>query len=93
MTGSVNPTTKLIDAWVDLSPADPLVPGTAVSVQIVLEEHIGWVVPRDAVLRDGTGDYVFQVIGSKAKRISVKTGIETDKFTEIIGGINPNIKS
>jgi RND family efflux transporter MFP subunit len=89
VTGSVNPTTRLIDAWVDLSPADPLVPGTAVSVQIVVEEHIGWVVPRDAVLRDGTGDYIFQVIGSKAERVPVKTGIETDKFTEIIGGIDP----
>ena len=89
VTGSVNPITKLIDAWVDLPTADPLVPGTAVSVQIVLDEHVGWVVPRNAVLRDGAGDYVFQVSGNKAKRISVKTGIETDKFTEIIGPIDP----
>ena len=89
VTGPVNPTTKLIDAWVDLPPADLLVPGTAVSVQIVLDEHIGWVVPRDAVLRDGTGDYIFQVIGSKAERVAVKTGIETDKLTEIIGPIDP----
>ena len=92
VTGSVNPTTRLIDAWVDLSPADPLVPGTTVSVQIVVDEHIGWVVPRDAVLRDGTGDYIFQVIGSKAERIPVKTGIETDKLTEIIGAIDPKLQ-
>lgn len=89
VTGSVNPATKLIDAWVDLPAADPLVPGTAVSVQIVLDEHIGWVVPRDAVLRDQTGDYIFQVIGTRAERVAVKTGIETDKFTEIIGPIDP----
>ena len=89
MTGSVNPTTKLIDAWVDLPGTDPLVPGTAVSVQIVLDEHIGWVVPHDAVLRDGTGDYIFQVIGSRAERVPVKTGIETDNLTEIIGAIDP----
>jgi hypothetical protein len=28
------------------------------------------------------------VTGSKAKRMAVKTGIETDKYTEIIGPID-----
>jgi hypothetical protein len=59
-----------------------------VSVAIVLEQHTGWVVPRDAVLRDAKGDYLFQVTGSKAERVAVKTGIETDKYTEIIGSID-----
>jgi hypothetical protein len=65
-----------------------LVPGTAVSVEIVLEQHTGWVVPRDAVLCDGKGDYIFQVTGSKAERVAVQTGIETGKYTEIIGTID-----
>src|SRR5262249_19157006 len=89
VTGSVNPTTKLIDAWVGLPAGDPLVPGTAVSVQIVLDEHVGWIVPRDAVLHDGKGDYIFQVLAGKAERVPVHTGIETDRFTEIIGPIDP----
>jgi membrane fusion protein, multidrug efflux system len=88
-TGTINPTTKRLDVWVELVAAEPrLVPGTAVSVNIVLEQHTGWVVPRDAVLRDSKGDYLFQVIGGKAERIPVKTGIETDKYTEIIGRID-----
>jgi RND family efflux transporter MFP subunit len=75
VTGSVNPTTKLIDGWVGLPAGDPLVPGTAVSVQIVLDEHVGWIVPRDAVLHDGKGDYIFQVLAGKAERVPVHTGI------------------
>jgi len=88
-TGTINAATKRVDVWVELLAAEQeLVPGTAVSVEIVLEQHIGWVVPRDAVLRDGKGDYIFQVTGSKAERVPVKTGIETDKYTEIIGHID-----
>jgi RND family efflux transporter MFP subunit len=88
-TGTINPATKRLEVWVELVAAEQeLVPGTAVSVEIVLEQHTGWVVPRDAVLRDGKGDYVFQVTGSKAERVPVKTGIETDKYTEIIGRID-----
>jgi membrane fusion protein, multidrug efflux system len=88
-TGTINPATKRLDVWVELAAAEQeLVPGTAVSVEIVLERHTGWVVPRDAVLRDGKGDYIFQVTGGKAERVPVKTGIETDKYTEIIGRID-----
>jgi RND family efflux transporter MFP subunit len=89
VTGSINPATKRLDAWVELTDvARELVPGAAVSVEIVLEQHTGWVVPRDAVLHDGNGDYIFRVTGSKAERVPVKTGIETDKYTEIIGPID-----
>ena len=88
-TGTINPATKRVDIWVELVAAEQeLVPGTAVSVEIVLEQHTGWVVPRDAVLRDGKGDYIFQVTDNKAERVPVKTGIETDKYTEIIGPID-----
>jgi len=88
-TGTVNPATKRLDVWVQIVAAEQeLVPGTAVSVEIVLEKHTGWVVPRDAVLRDAKGDYIFQVTGGKAERVAVKTGIETDKYTEIIGSID-----
>ena len=88
-TGTINQATKRLDVWVGIVAAEQeLVPGTAVSVEIVLEKHTGWVVPRDAVLRDAKGDYIFQVTGSKAERVGVKTGIETDKYTEIIGSID-----
>jgi RND family efflux transporter MFP subunit len=88
-TGTINPATKRLDVWVEIAAGEQeLVPGTAVSVAIVLEQHTGWVVPRNAVLRDGKGDYIFQMTGSKAERVAVKTGIETDNYTEIVGPID-----
>jgi membrane fusion protein (multidrug efflux system) len=91
VTGTINPVTKWVDVWVEVSSAgQSLVPGTAVSVEIVLEQHTGWVVPRDAVLRDAKGDYIFQVSGSTALRVPVTTGIEVDGTTEISGPIDPN---
>jgi RND family efflux transporter MFP subunit len=88
-TGTINPATKRLDVWVEIAAGEQeLIPGTAVSVEIVLEQHTGWVVPRDAVLRDGKSDYIFQVTGSRAERVAVKTGIETDKYTEIIGPVD-----
>jgi RND family efflux transporter MFP subunit len=86
VNGTINPASKLIDIWVEL-PDSPqkLVPGTAVSVRVVLEQHVGWVVPRRAVLHDQKGDYIFQVIGTTARRVAVTTGVETDDVTEITG--------
>ena len=51
VSGTINATTKLIDAWIDISQSAKLIPGTAVSAVINLSRHEGWVVPRSAVLR------------------------------------------
>ncbi len=71
-TGTINPATKRVDVWVELVAAEQeLVPGTAVSVEIVLEQHTGWVLQRDSVLHDGMGEYIFQVTDRKAERVAV----------------------
>jgi RND family efflux transporter MFP subunit len=92
VSGTVNATTKLVDAWIDAPPSGQLVPGTSVSVAIVLSRHEGWVVPRNAVLRDGKGSYVFQVAEGHAKRVEVTPGIQTDQLTEISGALDPALK-
>ncbi len=88
VSGTINPASRLIDVWIDAPAAKSLVGGTPVSVRVVLERHAGWVVPRQAVLRDQQGDYVFQLSGSIAHRVAVTTGVETDADTEIAGA-NP----
>jgi RND family efflux transporter MFP subunit len=92
VSGTVNATTKLVDAWIDATPSGRLVPGTSVSVAIVLSRHEGWVVPRNAVLRDDKGSYVFQVVEGHAKRVEVTPGIQTDQLTEISGALDPALK-
>ncbi len=90
ISGTVNATSHLIDAWIGVARSPALVPGTAVTVAIVVSQHRGWVAPRNAVLRDDTGSYVFQVVDGHAQRIEVQAGIETDQLTEISGRFDPS---
>ncbi|HEY4918657.1 MAG TPA: efflux RND transporter periplasmic adaptor subunit [Xanthobacteraceae bacterium] len=91
ISGTVNPATRLIDAWIDVTRSAGLVPGTSVAVAIVLSKHRGWVVPRNAVLRDDQGSYIFQVADDRARRVDVQTGIETDQVTEISGNFDSSL--
>jgi RND family efflux transporter MFP subunit len=89
-SGSINPTSRLIDCWLTLAHAtDKIAEGTTVTVTIVVARHSGWVVARQAVLKDDRGAYIFQVDGATARRVDVKAGIETDDETEIIGPFDP----
>ena len=92
ISGTVNAATRLIDAWVDVPPGiGSLFPGTSVTVAIVVSQHTGWVVPRNAVLRDDKGSYIFQVSDGLGRRVDVRIGIETDEATEVIGDFNPSL--
>lgn len=82
---TVDPTTHLVDAWIDLPAGGAsLAVGSGVGASIILSEHEAAVVPRDAVLHDDRGDYLFIMAGGIAKRVDVKTGLQTDRATEIL---------
>ena len=49
----------------------------------------GWVVPRDAVLSDAQGEYLFQVAGSKAVRVRVKRIGGDDNNSVVEGALDP----
>ena len=85
IAATVDPATHLVDAWIDLPAAGTsLAVGSGVGASIVLAEHEAAVVPRDAVLHDDRGDYLFIVAGGVARRVDVNTGLQTDKSTEIL---------
>jgi membrane fusion protein, multidrug efflux system len=89
VSDSVNPASRLIDCWLTLSHAsDRIAEGTTVNVTIVVAQHLGWVVPRQSVLKDHKGSYIFQSDGAVARRVDVQTGIETDEETEISGAFD-----
>jgi membrane fusion protein, multidrug efflux system len=90
ISGSINPTSRLIDCWLTLAHAtDKIAEGTTVTVTIVVARHPGWVVARQAVLKDDRGAYIFQVDGTTARRVDVKTGVETNDETEVMGPFDP----
>ena len=44
-------------------------------------------IPSDAILTNGTEQYVFVVDGESAKQIAVQTGVTGDGVTEITAGL------
>jgi RND family efflux transporter MFP subunit len=87
----INPATHLVDALVPIpeDQTDQLVLGSRLIADIHLNRHTGVTVPRNAVLQDDQGPYVFRVVGGKAQRVAVKTGLESDAWIEITYGLSP----
>jgi membrane fusion protein, multidrug efflux system len=87
----INPATHLVDALVPIpdDQTDQLVLGSRLIADIQLNAHRGTTVPRSAVLQDEQGAYVFRVVGDRAQRVAVTTGLESDQWIEITSGLNP----
>lgn len=85
--GLLNPKTHLIDA--DVATPTHLLPGAAFEAQITGGQFDGFVVPRDAVLSDAEGAYVFQIGDGKAHRVAVTIVGSTGDQTAVAGAIDP----
>jgi RND family efflux transporter MFP subunit len=83
----VDPKTHLVEVLVPVpeQQAGQLVLGSRVLGKFQLASHPALVVPYSAVLGDASGAYLFGVKGGVARRIDVKTGIETDGGIEVSG--------
>ncbi|HTV84029.1 MAG TPA: efflux RND transporter periplasmic adaptor subunit [Dyella sp.] len=70
---SIDAQTHLVPLLVTLPPdaGNTLVAGAAVRASIDTTGYTAWALPRDAVLHDDKGDYVFTVDHGNAKRIDV----------------------
>jgi RND family efflux transporter MFP subunit len=83
----LNAKTRLVD--VDVRPAAAAAPdlldGAAYRATIETGSLEGWIVPRDAVLSDEKGSYVFQVAGDKAVRVPVKR-LGGNEEQSVVGG-------
>ncbi|MEA1671809.1 efflux RND transporter periplasmic adaptor subunit [Nitrospirillum sp. BR 11163] len=85
IAGMLNPTTRLVDVTVVLEAGSGALPGTPARIAVITDRHDGYVVPRQAVLTDAEGAYLFQVAGAKARRVGVETGVEGPAGTEVSG--------
>lgn len=85
----INPSTRLVDALVPIPPdqADRLVLGGSLTADIHLNRHTGLTVPRSAVLQDDRGTYVFRIKDGRGQRVAVTTGLQSDRWVEITGGL------
>jgi membrane fusion protein, multidrug efflux system len=92
--GVINPQTRLVDVLVFLTGRnlDSFLPGMQVRGEIGISHHMGWVVPRQAVLSDSGGEYLFQVEKGHARRVSVVSGRAGKELVEVKGALNPELK-
>ena len=83
----VDPKTQLVSAIVNLprGVGAALVPGMKVRAGLQVGEHRGIAVPRNAVLTDSRGDYVYQVQGDKARRTAVTKQLEAGGYVAVAG--------
>ena len=60
-----------------------------VNVRVVVDTHLGTVlIPKEAVVYDGSDRYVFIVVDSTAQRIQLDVGYENGHFVEARSQIN-----
>ncbi len=87
----VDPRTQLVNAIVLLRASTAIVAGMRVQGTIQLGQKQAWLAPRQAVLSDDKGDYVFQVTAGKAHRVTVVKLNETANQFGLEGEIDPKL--
>jgi len=85
----VDPSTRLVDVIVRLQgkQAAPFLPGMRVKGTLTIAAKHTLAVSRSAVLHDAKGDYLFIVQNGKAKRVNVKTGLESHGLIGVSGAL------
>ena len=88
--GMIDPQTQLVDVVVSFrnDAASRLLPGTRVRGDVTVGNDVGWAVPRQAVLRDARGAYLFQVKDGRARRVDVVTGVESGELIGVSGPLD-----
>jgi RND family efflux transporter MFP subunit len=90
---AVDPKTQLIGAVARLAPgaAAPLAAGMKVRAQLDVGAVSAIAVPRNAVLTDERGDYLFQVDGARAHRVKVTRRLDDGTLVAIAGLANEKL--
>ncbi len=90
VTGQIDPQTQLVNVLVRLN-GNTFLPGTRVKGDVAIASHDAQAVPRQAVLRDSAGEYLFQVANGIAHRVAIKTGLEEDSWVEVLSPALPRL--
>lgn len=88
---ALDPQSQLVTVGASVPTAQSaFIPGTRVVADIATTPSQHWVVPRDAVLKDDRGSYVFQVDAAhKAHRVAVRVSVEDGDRYGVDGNLDP----
>jgi membrane fusion protein (multidrug efflux system) len=89
----VDSKTQLVNATVVLPAGSArfLIPGMHVQGAIQVAQHQAWAVPREALLSDNDGGYLFQVAQGKARRVSVRKIAESGNLVGVDGALDSTL--
>ena len=89
--GQLDPKSQLLSVVVALHTGAPMrpLPGEHVRGQIALGGVSGWIVPRQAVLTDESGPYLFQIAAGRAVHLRVSILGESGDRMAVDGPIDP----
>jgi membrane fusion protein, multidrug efflux system len=85
-------TTRTMAIQIEIDNADHVIkPGMFAVVQMTIATRKDAItIPTNAILKDDSGQYIFALDESRAKRIRIKTGTELLEKTEILSGLTGN---
>ena len=86
VAGMLDPHTHLQNA--DIAPDGPVIAGMGYRADITIGQWRGWLIPRDALVEDGTAWQVFQVAGGKAIKVPVTLVGESDTVSVVSGALD-----
>jgi RND family efflux transporter MFP subunit len=89
VAAAVDPQTHLIDVWIALPDTADWPIGSALAARIVTASTMAWAVPRDAVLSDARGAYLFQVADGVARRVDVRLVQPAGDPVGVDGALDP----
>jgi membrane fusion protein, multidrug efflux system len=89
---AIDLTTRTMAIQIEIDNADHIIkPGMFASMQMTIAARKDAItVPTNSILKDDSGQYIFAVDESRAKRIRIKTGAELLEKTEILSGLTGN---
>ncbi|HZV64557.1 MAG TPA: efflux RND transporter periplasmic adaptor subunit [Telluria sp.] len=87
----VDPKSQMATAIAELPPAlaGQFLVGMRIVATIELDKRSGWVVPRQAVLNDDNGSYLYQVAAGHARRVPVAKQAESGDQVGVDGKLDP----
>jgi membrane fusion protein, multidrug efflux system len=84
VTQRVNPADRLVDVFVSVPPGTKLLLAAYVRGEIIVASRETLVVPRDAVLPEDGSHTLYIVQDHRARKKTVKVGLQTDSQVEVI---------
>lgn len=87
---AVDPQSHLVEVLASVRDPAGLAAGSALSGKIAIAQFQAWAVPRDALLNDQRGDYVFQIERGKAHRAQVRVVSPTGDPVGVEGPLDPH---